>query len=53
MCDGLFKGDIMKFITIFLSLLAVLTMSACNTMGGIGQDIKKAGSVIEDAAKKK
>jgi entericidin B len=43
----------MKFVTIVLSLLAVLTLSACNTMEGIGQDIKKAGGALEDAAKKK
>jgi predicted small secreted protein len=43
----------MKFVTIVLSLLAVLALSACNTMEGIGQDIKKAGGALEDAAKKK
>jgi predicted small secreted protein len=35
-------------IASFLTLLA-----GCNTMEGIGQDIKKAGGVLEDAAKKK
>jgi predicted small secreted protein len=28
-------------------------LSACNTLRGIGQDVQKAGSAIEDAAKKK
>jgi len=31
----------------------VLGLSACNTMRGIGQDVQKAGTAIEDAAKKK
>jgi entericidin B len=43
----------MKFITIVVSLFAVLTLSACNTVEGLGQDIKKAGGAIEDAAAKK
>jgi entericidin B len=38
---------------IALALVAVLGLSACNTMRGIGQDVQKAGSAIEDAAKKK
>jgi predicted small secreted protein len=33
--------------------VAVVSLSACNTMRGIGQDVQKAGSAIEDAAKKK
>jgi predicted small secreted protein len=28
-------------------------LSACNTLRGIGQDVQKAGTAIEDAAKKK
>jgi predicted small secreted protein len=38
-------------------LIAVITaawlLSACNTVQGIGQDLKKAGEKIEEAAKKK
>jgi predicted small secreted protein len=49
----LFKGDFMKFITIALSLIALLALTACNTVQGVGQDIKKAGGAIEDAATKK
>ena len=30
--------------------LAVFTLSACNTVRGIGQDVKKAGEAVEDAA---
>ncbi|MEK8048989.1 entericidin A/B family lipoprotein [Ideonella sp. DXS22W] len=35
-----------------LLLAAVLSLSACNTIKGVGQDIKKAGETIEGAAKK-
>ena len=36
-----------------LVILVTFMLSACNTVQGIGQDVKKAGSVLEDAAKKK
>ena len=42
-----------KLLLIALSLMAVVSLSACNTMRGLGQDVQKAGSAIEDAAKKK
>ena len=32
---------------------AVFMLTACNTIDGIGKDIKKAGESIEDAARKK
>ena len=32
--------------------LSLGLLSACNTVKGVGQDIKKAGEVIEGAAKK-
>ena len=35
-----------------LLLAALLSLSACNTIKGVGQDIKKAGETIEGAAKK-
>ena len=40
-------------IALVFTLVAALGLSACNTMEGIGKDVKKAGSTIEDAAKKK
>ncbi len=44
----------MKTITtLLIAAFAALTLAGCNTLEGIGQDIKKAGSAIEDAAKKK
>ncbi len=42
-----------KLLLIALGLVAVMSLSACNTMRGIGQDVQKAGTAIEDAAKKK
>ncbi len=44
----------MKTITaLLIAAFAALTLAGCNTLEGIGQDIKKAGGAIEDAAKKK
>jgi len=38
----------------FLMLAAALfVLARCNTIDGIGKDIKKAGESIEDAARKK
>ncbi len=41
----------MKLISILLA--AAFVLAGCNTLQGMGQDIQKAGSAIEDAAKKK
>jgi predicted small secreted protein len=38
------------FVLLALSLLSLL--SACNTVQGFGQDVKKAGGELEDAARK-
>ncbi len=35
-----------------IAIAAVLALSACNTIKGVGQDIQKAGEKIEGAAKK-
>ena len=42
----------MKHLITLLSVVAVLALSACNTVKGMGQDLQKAGSSIENAAKK-
>jgi predicted small secreted protein len=39
--------------TIALIALTCLFLCACNTVRGVGQDIKKTGEVIENAATKK
>ena len=43
----------MKFLAICITSLSLFAMSGCNTFKGLGQDIQKAGTKIEDAAKKK
>jgi predicted small secreted protein len=42
----------MKYIFSVFVVLSLFTLSACNTVRGIGQDIGKVGSTIEGAAKK-
>jgi predicted small secreted protein len=36
-----------------LSFAFAFALAGCNTVRGAGQDIQKAGTAIEDAAKKK
>jgi predicted small secreted protein len=43
----------MKSIATLLVLSFALALAGCNTLRGAGQDIQKAGTVIEDAARKK
>ena len=38
---------------LLIAVIAAWLLSACNTVQGIGQDLKKAGEKIEEAAKKK
>jgi predicted small secreted protein len=37
---------------IFLALTAAIVLSGCNTMEGVGKDLKQGGAAIERAAKK-
>jgi predicted small secreted protein len=37
---------------LILIATAVLSLTACNTIKGFGQDVQKTGQVIEGAAKK-
>jgi entericidin B len=39
-----------KFATL---VLAIFVLAGCNTINGMGKDIKSAGQTIEDASKKK
>ena len=34
------------------ALLSTLVLSGCNTIRGIGQDVQRAGSAVENAVKK-
>jgi predicted small secreted protein len=38
---------------LFPLLALAFVLSACNTVQGVGKDIKRAGEVIEDAGTKK
>ena len=38
-------------LALFITSLTLL-LSGCNTVKGVGQDVQKAGSVLENAAKK-
>ena len=38
--------------TLFALIATCFLLSACNTVQGVGKDIKKVGDKIEDAAKK-
>jgi len=42
----------MKNFNALLLLVAVLAITGCNTVKGVGQDLQKAGQTIEGAAKK-
>ena len=41
-----------RFLLVLATVTAVLGLSACNTLRGVGQDIQKTGQAIEGAAKK-
>ena len=43
---------ISKLVFLGLAVAVVTCLSACNTLRGMGQDVQKAGSAIENAAKK-
>lgn len=36
---------------LFALLVAVAVLAGCNTVAGIGKDVRKAGSAVENAAK--
>ncbi len=37
---------------LFVLMVSVFVLTACNTIQGVGKDVKKAGEVVENAAKK-
>ena len=43
----------MKTLSTLILMLALTTLTGCNTVKGLGKDLQKAGEKIEDAAKKK
>jgi predicted small secreted protein len=38
---------------LFTCLATLMLLAGCNTVEGIGKDVKKAGEKVEEAAKKK
>jgi predicted small secreted protein len=45
-------NKISSMLTVALALLAAFMLVSCNTIKGMGQDVQKAGSAIENAVKK-
>lgn len=43
----------MRALILTTLLTMALASAGCNTVKGLGQDLRKAGAAIEDAAKKK
>ncbi len=42
----------MKKLTTLVLVALGLALAGCNTMEGLGKDVQKAGSAVENAAKK-
>ncbi|SFE49300.1 entericidin B [Nitrosomonas sp. Nm166] len=40
----------MKMLTFMIALIAVIQLSACNTMRGVGKDVQSGGRAIEKSA---
>ncbi len=40
-----------RLVIAFVAIVSVFSLSACNTIHGIGKDIEKGGQAIERAAK--
>jgi len=48
-----FKEIVMKpLLSLLLLAVAVLSLSACNTIAGMGQDLKAGGQAMTNAAEK-
>jgi predicted small secreted protein len=47
------KGELTmkKVAFVFFTLISVLSLSACNTVHGIGKDIEKGGEAIQKSSK--
>ena len=42
----------MKTIATLFALTLTIALAGCNTVRGVGQDVQKAGEVLQDAAKR-
>jgi entericidin A len=43
---------LLRLSVLLVAVLSVVALSGCNTVQGVGKDLKKAGEKIEDTAKK-
>ncbi len=50
-CSTFKRSLSMKTVSIIF-IASLLLLAGCNTVKGVGQDVQKAGSVLENAAKK-
>ena len=39
-----------RYKSLLLALLCAFALSGCNTISGMGKDVKKAGEVVSDTA---
>ncbi len=46
------EEHLMKSLIGLMMVASLLALAGCNTVKGVGQDLQKAGSAIEGAAKK-
>ena len=44
---------IAKLLALSFAISSLFALAGCNTVKGVGQDVQKAGSAIENAAEKK
>ena len=44
------KIGVFSFVTSTLIIISFLSLSACNTVQGVGEDFKAAGQVIKETA---
>jgi predicted small secreted protein len=47
------KENFVKHCAVLIALILNLALTGCNTVKGVGQDLQKAGEMIEDSVKKK
>lgn len=42
-----------KYLIAVTTAIGLLTLTACNTMEGVGKDVERVGEKVQDAAQKK
>ncbi len=46
----IYRENTMKFFTTAVTLIMLFSLTACNTMAGIGKDIQEGGEALERSA---